>query len=327
MVMHVYPKVYKYDSILGSRGIANENGYIRRPSIDKHFRLNNNGFYGPDFQQNHPDSIFRIGIFGTSIVEGVWANQAESFPEMLNNMFRKKGYKVEVLNLGMSGAGGYRALQTMTLVRQETPLLKLNLALLEINIPMISVNEYRDRYKNYSIVFTGSSRREDSISRSLAERKVDLLAKHTLLTDIFDVFYSVRAYTRGVYNDTVTDRGTLANIWYPYYSNNSENYLFRRIVRSDLPKSIGILNKLSDTIEKYNTPLVVFSYNNDSLSAARAENNMRFGVINLKIDFEKNGYAQELDGHPNSKGNVAIAASFFNLLCKNYIPDRFRPTY
>jgi hypothetical protein len=87
MLIKQYPLIYAPDTALGFRGIPNKAGHIRLPSIDKRFRLNRFGFYGQDFTLDHPDSIFRILIGGSSVVEGIWAQQKLAFPTMLDSLF------------------------------------------------------------------------------------------------------------------------------------------------------------------------------------------------------------------------------------------------
>lgn len=97
MVLHSYPKIYSFDPdpSIGYRGVPNIKGYIRRPSMNKHFKLNNFGFYGPDFSLTHPDSIFRIIISGSSTVQGMWANQKESFTSILNDKFKTTHFNLK----------------------------------------------------------------------------------------------------------------------------------------------------------------------------------------------------------------------------------------
>ncbi|GGB24158.1 hypothetical protein GCM10011511_55110 [Puia dinghuensis] len=324
MVLHAYPKIYRYDSVVGFRGIPNVEGYIRRPSIDKHFKLNNFGYYGPDFDARHPDSIFRIGVFGASMVEGVWANQVESFPEILNRMFKDKGYRVEVLNLGIQGR--LRVLHNLELMKKDVAAFKVNLALMEESFPIISANNHFDQYKGYSIEFTGDNTPDGRFSQMLVQKKVDRLEKHKLITDLLKLFCSSRAYLRHVEGNSGVYRGTLIDCWRNFYENSCDNLLFFNVVNYSPEQSVAILNRSRAELCNQNTEFALFSYAKDSLSKyLRANSNVEFRSIQLNLPLYKNQYKQELDGHPNSKGDSLIAGALFRELCQNYIPANFKP--
>lgn len=318
LVLHDYPKVYSFDPVLGHRGIPHSDGHIRRPSIDKHFTLNNFGFYGSDFQAEHPDSIFRIGVFGASRVEGVWANQIESFPGLLNNLFGQKGYRVEVLNLGVSGAG--RDLQNISLIMESVSRFKLNMALMEGSIPLSSIRYYRDRYKGYSILFTGNDSLEYKRSWAVVKKKIDLLNKYKLYTTLWDMSYVVRYLAKHADNDW----GTVADCLKNYSDNSVESWQYYSTIEYDTGKSLETLNNLQLYLDKSNCKLGVFSYRGDSLLKSLENNDhIKFAPINLNIDLNQQKYRHNLDGHPNLLADQLISDHFYKELVK-YIPQQFK---
>lgn len=319
LVRHEYPKIYAFDPVVGYKGIPHVEGHIRRPSIDKHFKLNNLGFCGPDFQAEHPDSIFRIGVFGASRVEGVWANQIESFPGLLNNLFREKGYRVEVINLGVSGAS--RDLQNIALVKELASRFTLNMALLEGSFPVSSIPYYRDRYKGYSILFTGNDSLESEKSRRVAEKKVDLLKMHKLYTDLWDASYFVRFFVKR----SQAGWGTVGDCLKHYSENICDSWQYYSMIQYDTAKSIGILNDLQLHLDECKTKLVLFGYTADPLwKGMENSNDINFSSCILNIDLNQEKYAHPLDGHPNLLAGQVIGEHLFNGLIK-YIPEQFRP--
>jgi hypothetical protein len=55
-----------------------------------------------------PAGVYRIGVFGDSMTEGVQVNLEQTFTQLLERSFRARGLDVEVLNFGVNG---YSALQ------------------------------------------------------------------------------------------------------------------------------------------------------------------------------------------------------------------------
>ena len=65
MVLHDYPKIYRFDPDpdVGYRGVPNIDGYIRRPSMNKHFKLNNFGFYGEELFYLSNDKVIFYDLY------------------------------------------------------------------------------------------------------------------------------------------------------------------------------------------------------------------------------------------------------------------------
>lgn len=318
MVLHQYPKIYRFDPDLsiGYRGVPNIKGYIRRPSINKHFTLNNFGFYGPDFSLTHPDSIFRIIIVGSSTAQGMWANQKESFASLLNDKFKREHYNVEVINAGISGAS--RGLQNIATAKEIAAKFKPNLILYELGVPLNSINYSRDTYKGYSILFTGNNLDEFKHSKLVAEKKVDRINAHKLINELANYSYVIRF----LYRKSSNSWGTVQNCWKVYAENSAEAWLYYAIDQLDMEKSLNKMNAFNDDLERLNCKLVTFEYGSSTLDD---KHGLKFPNLGLNVPLEKEGYHHELDAHPNLKGDHLIADSLFKALKERYVPAVFFP--
>lgn len=322
MVLHHFPMIYASDSSLGYRGIPNAKGYIRRPSIEKKFTLNNQGFFGPDFYPEHPDSIFRIMIFGSSVVEGIWGVNEESFPTTLDRLFKEKGYKVEVINCGISGV--YRVLQNIALIREMSAKFKPDLVLFEHPIPVRYFNYYRDVYNGYSITFAGDNSEERWHSKWITQKKVDLLKKYQLVTDMYDLFYCLRYWTRSSEDKS----GTVVHSWVNYANNTCDNWqYFSDYYSYSHEKSAYLCNDVAKELDKIHSKLALFEYGESKLGETlRSHPEMvDFSFISLNVPLERKDLVLELDDHPNAIGYRAIADTFYKVLSQKYIPTQFCP--
>ncbi|TBO44284.1 SGNH/GDSL hydrolase family protein [Pedobacter kyonggii] len=316
MVLHDYPKIYRFDRDVGYKGIPNIDGYIRRPSIDKHFKLNNFGFYGPDFSLEHADSVFRIIIVGSSVAQGMWANQKESFASLLNDRFKRENFKVEVINCGISGAS--RGLKNIRSAREIATKFRPNLILFELALPINDINYSRETYRDYSILFTGNNLDEFKHSKFVAQRKVDLIKSHSLITELANYSYVIRF----LYRRSSDSWGTMMNCWKIYSENSADSWLYYSSEQLNMEQSLTEINKLSADLVRVNCRLVTFEYGS-SLFDNKYER--KFSNIGLNLPLDKDQYHHELDGHPNLKGDLIIAESLFKVLKDRYIPTVFLP--
>ncbi len=320
MALAHYPLIYISDSVVGYRGLPNAKGYIRRPSIEKSFVLNNHGFFGPDFQPQHPDSIYRIMVFGSSYVEGIWGNNKESFPAIANRMFREKGYRVEVINCGLSGAS--RDLLNMYLAKDMAATYHPDLILLESPLPISNVYCFRDFYKGYSITYTGDNSEERAHSRWAARTKVDLLYEHRLATDMYDLSYCLRLWARR----SADTPGNIAHTCLIHAKNCCDNWMyFSSVSTLSYEESIGRIEELQASVAP--AKLALFEYGDTWLGQKFKEHPdlITFPFISLDVPLDKKEYSLQYDCHPNNLGYTTIARNLYDQLVAHFIPDRFRP--
>ncbi len=320
MIVHHFPLVYAPDSSQGFKGIARKEGYIRRPSIEKKFRLNNAGFYGPDIIPQHPDSIFRILVCGSSVVEGIWANQRTSYPAMLNELFKAQGFRVEVINCGISGSN--RDWQNMNVIRDVSSRFHANMVLFEHPIPIHWGNYLRGTYKDYAILFTGDSSAEWNQSEAIARRKVDLLKANSLLTGMYDLCYCIRYWARSAADSW----NTPTQCWKDYADNGADSWQYYIPRDLDVRQSIYALNDLQKELNRKGCQLIAYEYGNSDMSdRIRESDEVMFPYISLSLPLDDKKYQHELDDHLNYLGFTITAEKLFNELRQRYIPAAFCP--
>ena len=65
-------------------------------------RTNNLGLRGKDITQKKPEGTKRILILGDSFTFGLYVNNSETYPALLEKMYVEDGHKVEVINAGFA---------------------------------------------------------------------------------------------------------------------------------------------------------------------------------------------------------------------------------
>lgn len=320
MIVHHYPLIYAPDTAVGFKGIPGKEGYIRRPSIEKKFKLNNFGLYGPDFKADHPDSIFRILVFGTSVVEGIWAMQKDSYPAMLDKLFKEKGYRVEVIDCGISG--NCRDLQNIGLMREYSAKFHADLVLFEHPIPIQTINYFREAYEGYALLFTGNNSTEWQHSETLAKRKVEMLKDNRFATDLYDLCFCARYWTRS----HLDEWGTITHLWKAYADNACDNWQYCISRNYSVGESIDMFNGLEDSLNKINCRLVLFEYGNDEMTERmRHSMEVKFPYLSLAVPLDQKKYMHALDDHPNYLGFKVTAEKLFAELSRQYIPPAYQP--
>jgi len=320
-VKHEYPKIYIEDTICGYHGVALINGIIKRPGIYKKFQLNNNGFYGPDFTSDKPDSIFRIIITGQSGVEGIWSDHCESFPIKLQKIFHLHGYKnVEIINCGISGTErDYQNIKVIEkCVKKYTP----DIILHEGTLKIIKGNYHRDFYENYSILYCGDNYHERVHSRFLAEGKVNLIKQKHLITNLWDISYLTRLYIR---RTNKNKRPSFANCMSNYVTNKAESWQYCKFTAYDFNESLNILNGLNTELKECGCKLILFDYTG-SQKKRIIENRDKINFSYIFLNTSGGKYSIKYDGHLNELGHEEIAYQLYNKLSRYFIPPEFSPT-
>jgi hypothetical protein len=76
----------------------------RSPDVDVEFRINNQGMRADrDYAYEKPEGVQRIVCLGDSFTAGYEVEQDETFSAVLERELNARGYRVEVLNAGVSG--------------------------------------------------------------------------------------------------------------------------------------------------------------------------------------------------------------------------------
>ena len=84
--------------LLPNLSITRDNGLV--------YQTNSDGLRDKEYNVLHPKDVYRIVIIGDSVTFGSGVNQSNIYPEILESELNKdiaNNYKIEVLNLGVSG--------------------------------------------------------------------------------------------------------------------------------------------------------------------------------------------------------------------------------
>jgi hypothetical protein len=240
---------------------------------------------------------------------------------MLDSIFKARGYKVEVINVAISGIN--RSWQDMNLLRESVVKFHANLALFERPFPITHLNFYRRTYRGYSLLYTGNNDEERRLSESIARGKVDWLLANPIVTGIYDLSYCIREWCRdaGDYPwNTLIDR------WRDYAGNNPESWQNYDPKDMTVLESIYWLNDIEAEMNREGCQLVAFEYGNNAMSdRIRASDEVKFPYLSLTLPMDGPEYHYELDWHFNYLGFTLVTTKLFDLLSHDYIPDAYRP--
>lgn len=95
------PYFFKFDGLLGWRGIANKNGSLWSVGKEKMFSvsLNSDGFRDDKFELKRTPGKKRIAVVGDSFMWGYGVQQGETVPAILEKVLKK----AEIFNFGING--------------------------------------------------------------------------------------------------------------------------------------------------------------------------------------------------------------------------------
>lgn len=88
---------------------------IRDPDTGENYRgrLNNHGWRDKNRAYDNPDKAFRILAIGDSVTFGAIVPAGKTYTNILESRLRKKGYNVEVINMGYGGWGTDQELKAL----------------------------------------------------------------------------------------------------------------------------------------------------------------------------------------------------------------------
>ena len=305
-----YPLVYQPDEWVGYRYIPNVEGRICIPSICKNFKINNQGFYGYDFDVKKEDSTFRIVVIGASNATGIWMEGDTSYSMKLQELFRNQGYNVEVINFAIDGR--FRDVYKVRMAQSEVIKYEPDLVLLDTQMPFIYGAFRRDIYNGYVMIYNG----ESSYSKKWCMDKIDYINDHPFLSNIYTISYSIRAICR-------------------YYSNNYQSnyaailkfYIEKRIQSPDIQflpysvkRSIEMLQSLQDSLNNKNCDLLLFKYAPNQYYSFIAK---KYGLASMELNVPTTPqFTHTHDGHFNQDGHIEIARQLYGKLTElNYLQE------
>jgi hypothetical protein len=303
------PICYTPDSLTGYRYIPNSDGEIKWPGISHKFHINNQGFYGPDFNEKKKNGTYRICVIGSSFSNGVWTNGDSDYTMYLQQLFVEDSLKnVEVINCAIDG--GRRFLQEVNLVKYTAKKYKPDLILFNTTQDTKWRFYSRENYRGYQLRYSPFSEKAKSISKA----KIDELCsfKFTLIEKIYNSSYIIRYFFRGIHYDENKTSG----IKYDLRSllekeDNTENHIAYYFL---LQTFEGALTDLNSELHNMGIQLILldFGYNEQMNLIAKTN---QLNILSLQLNL--NEYEMKYDGHPTQEGHMAIADKLHKLLINN----------
>jgi hypothetical protein len=122
------PLVWEPDPELGWRNIPGARRHFTEEG-DGWIEINRLGLRDRERALDRPAGVFRIGVFGDSMTQGVQVHQAQTFCAVLEENLTRRGFPVEVLNFGVNG---HSPVNELLLFRREGPKFNLDLVILAL---------------------------------------------------------------------------------------------------------------------------------------------------------------------------------------------------
>jgi hypothetical protein len=303
--IQVYPQVYIPDDELGYRYLPNAEGEIRIPGIHRRFRTNNRGFHARDFVRAKAPGTYRIAVVGPSNSTGIWSHgDGKNFSELLEDLFRSAGRRVEVMNFGIDGR--FRAVHELRLVETEVADYEPDQILLDVELPFVYGSFRRAVYKGYVMIYNS----ETEFSRQWCEAMIDSAARQRFLIPVYYASYIVRAAVR-------------------YYMNRSNGFRAARLrtfvenrvqapdislLPYSLKKSVEALQAVRDKLAERGGELTIFQC---SANPYYREVTAKYGLSYLELDVPPvPRYVHDRDGHYSYAGHAEVAKQLFEQLNK-----------
>jgi hypothetical protein len=144
--------VYVPDLTLGYRFPPDTTFIISNVAFTNVCKTNSYGLPGTDFDKQKPEGTYRILLIGNSDDSGFCSDGAYSYVMRLNDMFKKKGYPVEVINCATDNS---QPIRNMEFVKVDGIQYNPDLVLMRNDqLPLVDWKMYRETYKGYALVAT-----------------------------------------------------------------------------------------------------------------------------------------------------------------------------
>ncbi len=294
------PLIYSPDEVLGYRYIPGTEAKICIPSICKSFRINENGFYGPSFQQEKERGTYRIAVVGASNSTGIWLAGTENFSMKLAALFAEAGYPVEVINFSIDGR--YRGLGNLRLIRDTVVEFEPDLVLLFTSIPLGDSTVRRENYRGYVIHYDG----ESPDPRRYCQEQIRRIETSNVLTSFYRWSYIARSLAQGAIDRT---RGFPALRTFVTNHCVSPRIGIRRL---SLRRSLVRLRKTRELLRLRGAELALASYWPSAELRSVAER-LTIPFFELSVPITPENVHQK-DGHYNEVGHRRIAEQLFKHL-------------
>lgn len=248
-----------------------------------------------------PSQTQRILAVGDSLTFGPYVNNYQTYPDQLENYLKQKNYQVEVLNAGISG---YTLQDELSYLNEKGLKLKPDIIILGIY-----ENDVADYLPSTRKIFARDLQKENALKLSWFPQ---LLQQSTILSYSKKIIW--QRQIQQIKQESKNERENIGN-----------NVLLQRYLDD--------LNKLLDTINKNNVPVVFLffpsfkqlnSSNYFPQSAIEEKISSRYLIIDLKKTFENYDsladlYLLPVNRHLSVIGNDLVAKTVGQELIKNQL--------
>lgn len=307
----IYPKMWCPDPLYGYNYIPKYKGVMSTPGIQgKEITINRHGYIGPDFTRKKKRGVYRIIVVGSSVAGGIWSNGTVNYATFLEQLFRRRGYQVEVINCSTDGEG--RGKRNIDLINRELWDYDPDLVLLETVFPLSYKRVNREIYRGYKVEYLLNS----TTSRSKVIKQIDVIERYSFLTWPHKYSYVIRAMCK-FYFEKYADM-EVSDLYYAFLTKTVrfrwETYYY------SVDGSIALLKTAQRTLSRKNARLVLLEYGIDEdKKAIFIKNHLPVIYLTHKLDATCLSLP---DSHPNRKGHQTIANWLFRPLVGIYLNER-----
>ena len=305
---HVRDLAYIPDSLYGYKYKPNSEQVFIWPGINKKFKFNNHGFYGPDFSEIKNKNTFRIIFVGNSVTLGIRTDGENNFVMKLQDLLKHANYNVEIINCSVDGKN--RDVGNMNIVKYETPKYHPDLVMFEYHFPLSEKYLFRDQYKDYMIRYDDSTKYYIPKLKS----KIDQIYAAKFSRKLYDISFSVRAFCHWLDNNRDNSFAKFFNshiMGIEYITAYIKKEKGKEKKEKDIYFSSAESKKMYDDLEHYldslNIKFATYSLRTKSNTNSKQNNKLRF-VVNIEQNEE---LTIKDEGHLNDKGHDKIAKALF----------------
>jgi len=326
------PCQYQPDTVLGYRYKANSTGNSYNAAFDRPYKINSHGFAGAEFTTKKTKGIYRIAVVGASDEAGLYTDGPLNYINVAEDLLKKNGYKVEILNLAIDGHG--RSIRNVEFLKGPCAEYEPDLILFKnLEFPLEDYREYRTTYKGILIKYKDTSQRNLNDAKAYIDNE---LAHKDLRIRLYDYSYIYRWMVKSYLEQYQKPK---SKFWQwcaeRLFVNGNKvecyarhvifwpKYQYKPTVYSD-EASMQVLGDLSEILSRRNTKLLIFTTYAVDDPQGEKEIFAKYGVNYLPLQvIHKHEYSfGELNGHTSQEGHKAIGYALFKAL-KDSISQAF----
>ncbi len=308
----ISPDIFQADTLLPYSHIPNKEAEISIPSIHKKFKLNNMGMIGNNVKIEKEENTFRIAIIGNCITEGIWYNEKDPYPMILQNIFNDKGDKIEIINYSY-GTGNSFEYSRYLFIKTKLINYKPDLVLFNTDIPISHRIFKRENYHSYDIQFINEASKKEAIKR------IDYIESKKVLTSLYDLSYIIRALCKKYIENSNSELSLYIKTYREHSCNIGDKLQYYSFTYNS---SIKLLSLLKDELNTKGIKFWLFFVSEaDVLEKTLKEVNV--DSFSLGIELEPSLFYKH-DGHLNVTAHTIIANKMYDELIKReLIPKEF----